>query len=265
MLQVLLLISVLALTAVCSVIETWPAPPFMAIKQAANPAQSEADKKLADIMKSGQTPERLVPLLQQFIRENPEFQRLENVYSDLLRVASRDISNPDRTLAIADEALSKFTGPTSSARSLAFSTKLTVLGQRTDEEAIGRLVSRILEQETSASLLQNAARATSGAHAVALYSKAISERRRNGDRSAGPTLDALGWAYMNALKQVGRKEEALAAGLEAVELGRKTLAEAEASGKDYRGPSAENLRLLLSTPSRNYGDVFSVRRPAAPL
>jgi peroxiredoxin len=246
MLQVPWLIGVLALTAVCSFTETWSAPPFMATKQAASPAQSEADKKLADIMKSGQTPERLVPLLQQFIRENPEFRRLEIVYCDLLRLASRDSSNPDRTVAIADEVLLKFTGPTSLARSFAFSTKLTVLGQRKDDGGISRLVSRILEEETSVSLLENAARATSGAHAVALYSKAISERRKNSDRSAGPTLEGLGWGYMNALKQVGRNEEALAAGLEALELKRQALAEAEALGKDYRGPSVKNLRMSLS-------------------
>lgn len=54
------------------------------------------------------------------------------------------------------------------------------------------------------------------------------------------------WASMDALKQAGQKEEALAAGLEALELASKNLAEAEASGNDSRGSSARNLRLRLS-------------------
>ncbi len=54
------------------------------------------------------------------------------------------------------------------------------------------------------------------------------------------------WAYVDALKQDGRKEEALAAGLKALERARKDLADAEAGGQDSRSASARNLRLRLS-------------------
>ena len=93
-----------------------PAMPILAPQAA---PQTEADKKLEEIRASDiNEPDRvaMVPKLVQFIRENPDYPRLESAYSTLLGYAIMSRGDPAKVQAIADEALAKFPNPNSPVR-----------------------------------------------------------------------------------------------------------------------------------------------------
>jgi tetratricopeptide (TPR) repeat protein len=203
------------------------------VDQSAATQRTEADKKLDEIMKGTEgrlDPARLVPQLEQFIRDNPDYPRLQRAYSSLLMFAGMDSSNPERTLALADEALAKYP-ENPSIRSSAIRAKLLALRAQKKDDAIKELGRKILESETDPVLLQSAAQADK-ADSLKLLDKAIAERKKNPSPTASPTLSDLTWSYAQSLGQAGRKDEAFKLYMETVEEAKKNIAELEALPKE---------------------------------
>jgi tetratricopeptide (TPR) repeat protein len=228
--------------------------------------QTEADKKLAAIMKgasgSGLNAARLVDELQQFITDNPDFPRLENVYSNLVMFAGRDTANAERALAIADQVLAKYPAPNSTARRSALTSKLMTLQRLKRDDEIKALCARLLDTETNVSVLQAAAR-YDRANGVKLLEKAIAERRKNESATAAPTLDDLRWSYADALEAAGRKEEAKKLSEELMAESTKAIAELEALPRT--DPKRSRLSMLRMTLTQRYTTMSTQATSAGQL
>jgi hypothetical protein len=194
----------------------------------ASPQPGDADRKFAEIMKSARPSEqvKLVPQLEQFIRDYPDYPRIEAVYATLLNALARAKTEPERLQALADQALGKFKGD-ESVRWTAYYAKFSVLQPGSPEfKSLGR---RILDSETNPLVLKNAADIDQP-DAVALLEKAIAEQGKHprvGPGVLGP--DELRWAYAGALTDAGRTDEGLKKCIEIVDDGARRLAEFERS------------------------------------
>jgi hypothetical protein len=206
--------------------------------------KTEADRKLTDITKAVDgklDPAAVVPKLQQFIKENPDYPRLESVYSTLVAFASQLKDDPTKTLAIADEALARFPKTDSPVRPAAIRAKFAAYRNAKDNAGFAAFVLKIQETETSPALLEIAA-LNDQESAPKLLEKAISERRKNPDAAAAPTLDTLRSDYALILDRVGRRDEALRLSVEMKEETKKSLAELDALPRD---DSRQQRRALL--------------------
>ncbi len=86
--------------------------------------------------------------------------------------------------------------------------KLRALRALNEDEAITAFARRLLEDQTSPSVLQAAAE-IDGADRLKLLDKAVTERKKNASETEPPTLDDLNWSYAEALSAAGRVQEAL--------------------------------------------------------
>jgi hypothetical protein len=151
--------------------------------QAAPSPASEADRKFAELTKATRLSEqvKLVPQFEQFIRDHPDYPRIDRVYSTLLLTLVRSKAAPDRVQALADEMLSKFGGD-DIRRWTPYYAKFSLLDPSSD--ACRALGQQILKTETTLNVLQNAADYDK-ADALALLDKAIAERgKRPEDRGS---------------------------------------------------------------------------------
>jgi tetratricopeptide (TPR) repeat protein len=222
-------------------------PPAAVAQKDEKPAQTEADTKYSEIMKGlAKDPDKAVVDLEQFVRENPSFPRLENAYASLLVAAGRSKGSPEKTLALADEALEKFSKPGSLARTAAVRAKFQSLRALKREDEVKAFGAKLLETETSPAVLQSAASQADPDTGLKLIEKAIAERSKTPDSGPAPTLDALRWEYGQGLNRAGRKDDALKVMQESLEQSTKAIAELEALPKDdpKRG-RVSMLRMLL--------------------
>ncbi len=211
------------------------AVPHAGQRPGASSQLSEADRRFAEVTKPGRQSEqiKLVPQLEQFIRDYPDYPRIERVYSTLLLVLVRAKTEPERLQALADEALARFTGD-QSVRWTAYYVKFSALTPGSSAFiALGR---HILDIETNPLVLNNAAEIDKP-DAVPLLEKAIAEQT-NHPRTGFLvlTLDNLMWTYAGALIDAGRTEVGLKTSVEVLDEGARLLAELE---RDARGDSAQ--------------------------
>ena len=211
-----------------------PAPAAPAAGKEAQPAKTEVDKKYDELIKSlreEKDVDKRVAALENFVRENPAFPRLETAYSRLLSTAGASKTNHEKALALAEEALQKFGKPEASVRVVATQTKYRALRELKRDDAIKKFSNTLLESEASPSILSAAAEEDE-ANAVRLLEKAIAERSKKEDKTAAPTLDNLRWDYAEALNDAGRKEEGVKLMQEVLEETRTAIADLEALPKD---------------------------------
>jgi tetratricopeptide (TPR) repeat protein len=183
-----------------------PATPIAAAQQ------SEADRKFAEITTSttgDPEPAAIVPKLQQFIKEYPEYPGLEAAYSAMLGYAVGWRGHPETVLALADEALAKFPDPGSSVRASAIRAKFAAYRDAKDAAGESALARRMLETETSPAMLEAAARSISANRRLALLEKAIAQRAKEADASGAPTLDTLRWELAESFSYSGRHDDAV--------------------------------------------------------
>jgi len=191
---------------------------------------------------------RLVSDLRQFIRDNPTFPGLLDAYSRLLTHAAADRDHPDRTLAVAEEALAKYPNPPLELRRLAVEARLSAWQALKREDDVAAACRALLREESDPLLLLAGAR-YDRARAVDFLDKAIAERAKNPDADAVPRLDVLQWNRVTTLYEAGRSEEAASAGiavLRAIETALGTLDERD----DAKKRRARRLRTSLSSRSR---------------
>jgi tetratricopeptide (TPR) repeat protein len=215
-------------------------------RQGASPQLSDADRKFTEITKPGRQSEQIkrIPQLEQFIRDYPDYPRLEMVYATLLSVLTRAKTDPERLQALAEEALAKFIGE-QNVRSTAYFAKFSVLTPGSPAfKALGR---HILDTETSVLVLKNAAEFDKP-DAVAILEIAIDEQTKRPRTGFGAvTLDSLRWSYAGALADAGRTEEALRSFIEIVDATARRVAEFErAAGGDSEHAQFDVQRELLA-------------------
>lgn len=213
---------------------------------AALPQSGEADRKFAEIIKLGRQSEqiKLVPQLQQFIRDYPDYPRIETVYATLLSALMRAKTEPERLQALADETLARFTGD-QSVRWTAYHVKFSVLAPSSPAfRALGR---HILDTETSVLVLNNAAEVDKP-DALPLLEKAIAEQTKHPRTGLGvPPLDELRWAYARALIGTGRTEEGLKSSTELLDDGARRLEALErTAGDGFQQAQVDSLREVLA-------------------
>jgi len=224
-----------------------------AAAQSEKPAQTELDKKLADIMKSEDTPAasaKRLELLERFIRDNPTFPHLESAYSNLLMFLRFDGKDPAKTLAIADEALKRFPDPKSSVRTNAIAAEYAALRTRKDAKGIAALSRQVLARETSPAVLEEAAIADE-ANALRMYRKAIAERKKNPSTDVYAWIDDLRWSYADCLKDAGRVDEALKIWTELVDVNKQQITTLEAL------PKGDPKRIQLSRARMTIGNRYT--------
>jgi tetratricopeptide (TPR) repeat protein len=255
-----LALALLSFFAVCAGAQQVAVPVVTAVpaaqKDAAPPPKTEADKRLDEIMKpSGGAldTKAIVPQLAQFIRENPDYPRLEMVYTNALMLSGYTPPDPEKTIALADEAMAKYPG-NQALRGRAISAKFAALRAQKKDEAVKELQEKLLETETSPAVLQAAAQGA-GPVGARLFEKAIAERGKDPSPTASPTLDSLRWSYATSLRTAGRNDEALKLSLEIVEENRKAIAEIEALPKD--DPKRKQLTLLKMNLGSRYSSLGS--------
>jgi hypothetical protein len=115
------------------------------------PQATDANGRLNEIMQgSGGVfePSSVVHNLEQFIRDNPRFELAETY---LMMLMSLDSSNPDRTVALADQVLAKYSSPHSMARAGAMTAKLSALRAQQKGDAVKELELKQLEAESKRS------------------------------------------------------------------------------------------------------------------
>jgi tetratricopeptide (TPR) repeat protein len=228
-------------------------PVLVIQKPAAGAAQTEADRKLAEIMKStgGKLDTAaIVSRLEQFMRDNPTYPNMQRVYSYLLTFTS-PTSNPGKALALADEAAAKFPHD-SSIRGSALRLKFSALRAQKKDDAVRDLVQKLLESETDPAVLQSAA-SYSPSDSVKLLEKAIAERQKNPAALASPTLSDLRWSYALSLTQSGRRAEGLNLSTQVLEETKKTIADLQALPKD--DPNRSRLTMLQMTIGGRYQSI----------
>jgi len=232
-----------------------PNVPAMPITAPQPAPQTEADKKLEEIRASDiNEPDRvaMVAKLVQFIRENPDYPRLEFAYSTLLGYATGLRGDPAKVQAIADEALAKFPNPNSPVRARAIRAKFAAYRDAKDEAGASSLALKMLETETNPAMLEAAAQ-NDKMNGPKLMEKAIAERAKNADVAAAPTLDSLRWSYARVLGNAGRHDEGLTLLLQIVEETKKALADLDALPKD--DPKQRQRGPLVSSRLRGYTDL----------
>jgi tetratricopeptide (TPR) repeat protein len=202
-------------------------------------------------------PAVVVPKLQQFIKENSDYPRLEAAYSTLLSYASTLKNDPATTHAIADEALTRFPNPSSPARAAAIRAKLAAYRNAKDNTAASAFGLKLLETETSPSLLEVAA-LFDKVNGPKLFEKAIAERAKDTDTMAAPRLDVLRWEYAQILIGVGRRDEALKLALEVVDETKKSLADLDAlPNEDARQQRRAVLQSILRSRCTSVAAMLS--------
>ncbi len=225
------------------------------IEKTASAPQTEADKKLRAIMSpDGGTlrPELVAPQLDKFIRDNPDYPRLSTVYSNLLMFASMAPWDPDRVIAVADEAVAKYPD-NKSLHGNAIRAKFGALKAQKKDGEISRLALKLLETERDPTILHVAADADE-ADSLKLLEKAVAERKKlSTPLGLSSDLDDLTWSYAQALGRAGRKDEAMKLSLEAVEQSTKAVAQAEALPSASPGRSIRILMANRSLGSRYQG------------
>jgi hypothetical protein len=211
----------------------------------APPQLTEVDRKFAEITKPGRQSEQIkvVPQLEQFIRDHPDYPHIERVYSTLLLVLMRAKTEPERLQALADDTLAKFTGD-QGVRWTAYYVKFGALDPAS--QAFRDLGRHILSNEASILVLMNAAD-IDNADALPLLEKTIVERKKRPETTGGRTLDELQWASAGALATAGRSGEALRSSIEVVEATAKRLADLEPGAYDgFTRARADSLRETLA-------------------
>ena len=225
------------------------------VQQTAQPQQIEPDRRFAEIVKAARgrsVPADIVPQLEQFIRDYPNYPRLDTVYSSLLSVLVRSKSDPERLRALADEVLAKFTA-NPSVRWSAYYAKFTTLEAQKNDEGIRALGRKILQTEASPYLLESAAQRDK-TDALELLDKAIAERSKHPETTERPTLEptlaGLRWSYGRSLAQGGRKAEALKLWMAVIEETTEDIAKLEQLPQD--DPKRPHLGSLQETLSDRY-------------
>jgi tetratricopeptide (TPR) repeat protein len=234
------------------------------VQQTAQPQQTEADRRFAEIIKAARghsIPADIVPQLEQFIRDYPNYPRLDTVYSSLLLVLVRTLrdpkvgiakNDPERLTALADEVLAKFTADVL-LRGTAYGAKFTALDAQKNDEGIRALGRKILQTEASSYLLESAAQRDK-TDALELLDKAIVERSKHPETTERPTLEPtlgdLRWSYGRSLAQGGRKAEALKLWMAVIEETTEDIAKLEQLPQDDpKRPHLESLQETLSDRS----------------
>ncbi len=209
------------------------------------PQATDADKKFAEITRSGRQSEqvKLLPQMEQFLRDYPDYPEIERVYTRLLTVLARAKSDPVRLQTLADEALTKFPAG-QYGRWAAYNAKFSLL--EPGSGPFEALVEQILKRETNAFVLQSASRLDK-ARTLPLLEKAIAERPKQPDTLGLPRLDELQWELAQALEGAGRTEEAVKLSIEVIDADRRTLAGLESA---RNGPRAKSLAGTESVDAR---------------
>ena len=220
-------VAVLALFSSKPTVSGQVAPTRNAIEQTPPAQASEADRRFAEITTARRQSEqiKLVPQMEQFIRDYPDYPRIDRVYSTLLLALSRAKSDPERLEALAEEALARFTGD-QSVRWTAYFVKFSLLQPGSDD--FKALSLQILKTETNPFLLQGAA-SVDKADALPLLEKAIAERPKHPDTLTMPDLDELQWSYARSLADAGRTDEALKWSMDVIAGTNRAIAELESS------------------------------------
>ena len=212
--------------------------------QAAPSHQTEAAKRYADLMKSarGRNSDAavVVPQLEQFIRDYPEYPDLDQIYSVLLRIVLT--RNPERVNGLADEFLAKF--PDSRYRAAVYDAKFTLLTAKHNDSGIQTLGLEILQTETRPDVLDNAADYDT-THALHLLDRAIAGRRKNLNQSEAPTLLDLRWSYAKSLHRAGRYEESFESAVSVIDDTVGTLEKLEREADDRNRSEIEYLKDVL--------------------
>jgi tetratricopeptide (TPR) repeat protein len=218
-----------------------------AVSQAAKSqaVPSDVDKKFAELTRSGRQSEliKLVPQLEEFIRDYPDYPSIDRVYSTLLLTLMRAKTEPERLQALADQTLARFRGD-EGIRWTAYYVKFGTLDP--ESQAFKALGQQILKGETSLAVLQNAAEIDK-ADALQLLDKAITERGKRPEEPSEPRLDEMRWSYARTLAAVGRTADALRSSIEVIDDTTKRIAGLEAVANDTsKFGRADRLREVLA-------------------
>ena len=246
----------LTLLALCAldVMAQQAALPIIQKEEPASQQPSEAQKLLSEIMKERDAGKR-AGQLEEFIKDNPDFANLTSAYSSLLTTLRT--SNPERAMTLADEILAKYPDPKAAIRSIAYTAEFYALRSQKNEKGMEELGRKILESETSPSLLQSAA-ASDRANSLKLLEKAIAERQKDPSPTAAPALIDLRWAYAQSLGRTDRKDEALKLSLEVIEAAKKNAAELESlPSEDPQRRRLESARRVLRDRYQTISNMFS--------
>jgi hypothetical protein len=144
-------------------------------------------------------------LLEQFIRDHPDYPKLDKVYSLLLRTLSEN----ERALVFADELLKRFPSPQAAGHYNAYAIKFNSLRTRENPKEIHELAQKILRKEIMPEILLLAANADPS-NELKLIEKAIAERRKNQPMEfVNFSLEDLQMSYAESLLRNEQQEKAI--------------------------------------------------------
>lgn len=231
--------------------QDWAAPK---LQETTSQKASDAQKKLSEIMSERNLNAR-ASRLEQFIGENPDRSVISKAYSSLLILGTG--LEPDKAIALADEALAKFPDPMATVRETAYVAKINALRTRKNETAITELGLKVLEIETNPHLLYTMAQ-HGMRNSLKLLEKAMAERAKKSGSVAGqPSMTELRWQYALGVAGAGRMDEAIRLSSQVLEAYEKEIANLETlAADDRKRTSLPAAHMFISQKYWALSDVF---------
>jgi hypothetical protein len=220
-----------------------------------NAATDEQEAKTQELRKIAQVKDPAVKIkqLESFIEENSGGPIVSRAQTTLLRTLAKE--EPMRAIELADQMLQDSDAAQApSSRRNAMMFKFIALRNLKDEAALEKMGAEILESETNAGLLQQAARFDE-THSKELMEKALAERAKDESPTAYPTLADLHSSYARTLSLKKESSAAMEHMSKAIELSESQVRDFEISAEESDARRLQRARDGLNRMYQSMADI----------